>query len=126
MFPTPYFSQLRRENEIEEFFEIRHVVNRSYTELSPEIQKDLDGNKKIKLGKDDIIDNYRLDSDKKLEYVIRSIKNSKVSKDEEILLRIPIEDKKIEKIIDMHEKDIKKLENTTKTEDLENLSFALN
>jgi len=59
MFPTPYFSQLRKENEIEEYFEIKHVVKRSYSQLSPEIQKDLVGNKKIKLGKDDIIDNYR-------------------------------------------------------------------
>ncbi len=119
MFPTPYFSQLRKENEIEEFFEIRYVVKRNYPKIVPEIQEDLQGTKKIQLGRDDIIDNYKLDSDKKLEYVIRSIKNSKVSKDQEILLRIPVEDKKIEKIIDMHEKDIEKLEKTTKIEDLE-------
>jgi len=119
MFPTPYFSQLRKNNEIEEFFEIRHIAKRNYSNITAEIQEDLDRNKKIKLGKNDYIDDYKIDSDKKIEYIIRYLKYAILSKDQEIILRIPTEDKKIEKIIGMHNKDLEKLEKSPKTEDLE-------
>jgi len=119
MFPTPYFSQLRKDNEMEEFFEIRHIVKRNYSNVTAEIQEDLEGNKKIKLGKNDYIDDYKLDSDKKIEYIIRYLKNAILSKDQEIILRIPTEDKKIEKIVEMHNKDLEKLGKSPKIEDLE-------
>lgn len=62
---------------------------------------------------------------KKIEYITRYLKYAILSKDQEIILRIPTEDKMIKKLIEMHDEDIKKFEKNPKIGDLENELNAL-
>ncbi|MEA1992909.1 MAG: hypothetical protein U9N35_00720 [Euryarchaeota archaeon] len=119
MFPTPYFSELRKKGAVQESFEIRHATSRYYRNLNAEIQEDLDGNKKLKLGKDDYIEDYRIDSKEKLEYVHRTIDGKKFSKNEEILIRVPMDNGEVKEIHDIYKADIKKLEEMPTVKKLE-------
>lgn len=119
MFPTPYFSALRKKDVVDEFFEIRHTTKRYYREASISIQTGLDEGKKIKLGKDDYIDDYRINTDEKYEYIARTLNGKKLSKEEEIIIRVPVNNELVQQILEMHDQDIGKLRDMPTVAELE-------
>ena len=102
-FPDPYFDELR--DQIEEWDEITYRVKASYKSANPIIE----GNK-IVLGKKDSIEDIRINSKIKREYVLESLKGRKFSKDQEIKILLPRSDKDVETILKRYREDKKRLE----------------
>ncbi|RKX92531.1 MAG: hypothetical protein DRP84_09855 [Spirochaetes bacterium] len=102
-FPDPYFDELK--DQIEEWDEITYRVKASYKSANPIIE----GNK-IVLGKKDSIEDIRINSKIKREYVLESLKGKKFSKDQEIKILLPRSDKDMETILKQHKEDKKRLE----------------
>jgi hypothetical protein len=92
---------------------------RGYYPLNIRRQKDLEGNSKIKLGKDDWISSHKIDSEVKQEYVIKAIDGKRFSKEEQIVIPLPRTDKAAEKALEMLEEDKEELETGKTKEELE-------
>lgn len=107
-FPDSYFDELL--DEIKEWKDVKWRPKRKYKEMKIEINTDLEGDRALIFGKDDMLAEPAINSETKEQYVIEVLKVLSVKKDEEISLKLPKSDAAVEKILRRLEEDKKTLE----------------
>lgn len=125
LFPVPHFNDLKEEGTVHEWDEVAHITKRGYYPLNVNRQQDLEGNERIELGKDDVIESHKIDSDVKQEYVITAIDGKRFSKEEQIVIPLPRTDTAAQKALEMLQEDKETLEDGQTKEELEEELNAL-
>jgi hypothetical protein len=107
-FPDSYFDELS--GEIEEWDEVGWRPKRNYKEVEIKIDTDLEGERALVFGKDDMLTDPAVDSETKKHYVVEALKDWSVRKDEEIIVKLPKSDAIVGKMLERLEEDKKALE----------------